>query len=58
MTYQQSSRNDSTTMLRTMCSRMRRQGWHNGVVLEISLYEGESEPLPRRPLNSGEGLWR
>lgn len=50
--------NASTTVVKTLQRRMRKQGWQGGQATEIPCYEGEAEPLPRRPLDLGVGLWR
>lgn len=45
-------------MLRTLRDRMHRQGWGHANVPEIPCHDGESEQLPRRPLDLGIGWWR
>lgn len=49
--------NNSTACLQTLQCALSARGWHEGQ-LDIPMYQGEMGSLPRRPPDTGVGLWR
>lgn len=54
----EASWNTSTTMLYTLRSGLRAQGWATGTTAELPVSDASATPLPRRPLDLGVGWWR
>lgn len=49
--------NTSTMCLSVLHRAQSAQGWQTGQ-LDFPMWDGEVDPLPRRPLDLGEGWWR